>query len=90
MPVDGKLVEGGDFINLGEDPFDYLARLNPDGTLNTAFNPVLNSKVYTLAVQPDDKILVGGAFTVIDGQVRHSIVRLNVDGSLDMSFSVLP
>jgi hypothetical protein len=41
-------------------------------------------------VQPDNKILVGGAFTQIDGQVRHSIMRLNADGSLDLTFSLLP
>jgi uncharacterized delta-60 repeat protein len=38
-------------------------------------------------VQPDGKILVGGAFSSFNGQPRHSLVRLNPDGSLDNTFS---
>jgi uncharacterized delta-60 repeat protein len=84
------LVVGGDFIDLGDGAFDYLAQLDMNGALNPGFNPAPNAKVYALAVQPDNKILVGGAFTQIDGQVRHSIMRLNADGSLDLTFSLLP
>ena len=44
-----------------------------------------------LAVQPDGKILVGGAFTTLGGggtgtTARNRIGRLNADGSLDTSF----
>jgi uncharacterized delta-60 repeat protein len=90
IQTDGALVVGGDYINLGDDDFNYLARLNTDGTLNAAFNPGANAEIYALAVQTDNKILVGGTFTQMDGQVRHSITRLNSDGSLDLSFSLLP
>ncbi len=31
--------------------------------------------VYTLAVQPDGKLVVGGNFSTIDGQPRRSIAR---------------
>ena len=40
-----------------------IARLNPDGTLDTAFNPNANSAVHAIAVQADGKILAGGAFS---------------------------
>ncbi len=90
LQTDGALVVGGDFISLGDAPINYLAKLDANGTLNLAFNPGPNNKVYTQVVQADNKILVGGAFTQINGQVRHSIVRLNPDGSLDLSFSLLP
>lgn len=39
-----------------------------------------------MAVQPDGKILIGVAFTRINGTNRNRIVRLNADGSLDLSF----
>jgi uncharacterized delta-60 repeat protein len=43
--------------------------------------------VYSLAVQVDGKILVGGNFTTLGGQSRNYIGRLNADGTLDTSFN---
>jgi uncharacterized delta-60 repeat protein len=55
-----------------------------------AFNPGANSQVYTMALQPDGKILVGGQFTGLGGgtgtTTRHYIGRLNADGTVDLSF----
>jgi uncharacterized delta-60 repeat protein len=87
---DGALVGGGDFVELDDNPIQYLAQLDPTGTLNLAFNPAPNGEIYALAVQSDDKILVGGGFSTINGQVRTSITRLNPDGSLDETFVVGP
>jgi uncharacterized delta-60 repeat protein len=42
--------------------------------------------VYSLAVQADGKILVGGNFTTLAGQTRTNIARLNADGTLDSGF----
>jgi uncharacterized delta-60 repeat protein len=39
--------------------------------------------VYSLAVQADGKILVGGNFTRLGGQPRACLGRLNADGTLD-------
>src|SRR5207244_2226379 len=63
-----------------------IARLNPDGTLDTAFNPNANGGVYTIAVQADGKILAGGAFTSIGGQTRNRIARLDATTGLADSF----
>ena len=65
---DGKILLGGDFTTLspnGGAPVtrNHIARLNPDGTLDTAFNPNANNTVYSIAVQADGKILVGGDFS---------------------------
>src|SRR4051794_28923165 len=62
---DGKMVIGGNFTTLAPNggsvvQRNYIARLNPDGTLDTAFNPNANATVYSIALQPDGKILVGG------------------------------
>ena len=64
---DGKILLGGDFTTLSPNggaavTRNHIARLNPDGTLDTAFNPNANDAVYAIAVQADGKILVGGLF----------------------------
>jgi hypothetical protein len=64
---DGKILIGGDFTTLSPNggaavTRNRIARLNPDGTLDTAFNPNANSSVYSIAVQADGKILAGGAY----------------------------
>ena len=75
---DGKILIGGDFTTLSPNggvavTRNHIARLNPDGTLDTAFNPNATgySRVYSIAVQADGKILVGGSFTDIGGQPRN-------------------
>ena len=65
---DGKILIGGDFTTLSPNggatvTRNHIARLNPDGTLDTAFNPNANGDVLSIAVQADGKILVGGVFT---------------------------
>lgn len=45
-----------------------------------------NWDVYTAALQPDGKWLVGGGFRSIDGQNRLHIGRLLADGTLDPTF----
>ena len=41
---DGKIVVGGLFTLLGGQPRNYIGRLNPDGTLDTSFNPGVNNR----------------------------------------------
>ena len=39
VQADGKILVGGSFSTLGGQTRNYLGRLNPDGTLDTGFNP---------------------------------------------------
>jgi uncharacterized delta-60 repeat protein len=73
---DGKFLIGGHFSGVLGVPRNRLARLNTDGTLDTAFNPNANDEVYSTAVQTDGKVLVGGNFTIIGGQPRNRLARL--------------
>src|SRR5262245_26187927 len=52
-----------------------------------SFNPGANGSVWTMALQTDGKILVGGSFTTLGGQTRNRIGRLNADGTLDTDFN---
>ena len=56
------------------------------GDLESGFNPAPNTDVYSVAIQPDGKILLVGIFTRIGSVIRNNIARLNADGSLDTSF----
>ena len=64
----------------------YAARLNSDGTLDNSFSPVTDAPVFSLAPQPDGKVLIGGGFSTVNGTNRNGIARLNANGSLDSSF----
>src|SRR6266851_1591525 len=89
VQADGKILAGGSFTTLGGQSRNFIGRLNADGTLDTSFNPApgANSGVYSLAMQADGKILVGGYFTILGGHSRNYLGRLNADGTLDTSFN---
>jgi sugar lactone lactonase YvrE len=74
---DGKILIGGLFTTVLGVARNRIARLNPDGTLDSTFNPSANSTVFSLAVQADGKILAGGFFNSIGGQTRNFIARLD-------------
>ena len=92
---DGKILLGGDFTTLAPNggttvPRNHIARLNPDGSLDAAFNPNADFSVGAFAVQTDGKILVGGSFTSIGGQMRHKFARLDATTGLADSFNPNP
>ncbi len=87
VQADGKILVGGGFTTLAGQTRNYIGRLNPDGSLDSSFNPGADGLVQSLAVQADGKILVGGSFTTLGGQTRNCVGRLNADGSLDSSFN---
>lgn len=84
----GKILIGGDFTSYSGVNRGYIARLNADGTLDLAFDPGLGAdgSVRTIAIQVDEKIVIGGLFTSVSGVSRNRIARLNPDGSLDSEF----
>jgi len=54
--------------------------------VDPAFVVNLDGPVYAIAVQSDGKIVIGGAFTNVNGLSARHLARLNSDGSLDGSF----
>mgnify|MGYP001093034950 CR=1 FL=1 len=62
---DNKVLIGGGFTQVGTVSQGYLARLNADGSLDTSFNPAaaIDEDVYSLAGQPDGKVLAAGNTT---------------------------
>lgn len=92
LQTDGRILIGGHFNTVDGQSWGNLARLNPDGSLDVAFNPQVAgtypSAVDSLAIQPDGKILVGGSFSTLAGQPRTNIGRLenNVPATQSLSF----
>ncbi len=89
LQPDGKIIVGGGFTTYNGMARNYIARLNSDGSLDAAFTPGTgpNTSISTAALQPDGKIIIGGAFTTYNGTARNYIARINADGSLDGSFN---
>jgi uncharacterized delta-60 repeat protein len=87
---DGKLIVAGNFaVEWGTGPYNRIARLNDDGSLDTSFDPGSgsNAMIWKTLIQPDGKILIGGYYTsTYDGVSRNNIARINTNGSLDTSF----
>jgi len=93
VQADGKILVGGEFTTLGGQSRSGIGRLNADGTVDTTFNPGVDGdspSVYSLALQADGKILVGGGFTSLAGLTRNYIGRLNTNGTLDTAFNPNP
>ncbi len=97
---DGKIVIGGAFTGLSpagaleQTIRNRIARLNADGSIDTAYDPNANDNVLTSALQSDGKLLIGGAFTTLQPgsettfTLRKYAARLNVDGTVDASYNL--
>ncbi|HEU5064712.1 MAG TPA: PASTA domain-containing protein [Gaiellaceae bacterium] len=89
---DGKLVAGGSNLQ-GSQSVVALARFNTNGSLDSGFGT--GGKVATafggyawataLALQPDGKLVVGGAGST-GSQQGFALARYNQNGSLDTTF----
>ncbi len=75
---DGKIVIVGDFFAVNGVNRRNIARLNVDGSVDTAWNPVVaydilsDTHVYAVAVS-GNTVYVGGYFTNINGEPRNLI-----------------
>ncbi|MCE3278323.1 MAG: hypothetical protein K0S44_514 [Bacteroidetes bacterium] len=86
---DGKIIMGGDFVSYNGVARFKIARLNTDGTLDPTFTSGVgvNNIIYSISLQSDGKIIIGGDFTSYGGTPRNRIARLNSDGTLDNTFN---
>lgn len=88
---DDKIILGGSTMNSWTSYNFALLRYNNDGTMDNTFGtggkvitPIeTQSEGYSVAIQNDGKILLGGA-----DQWNINLVRYNNDGSLDTTFGI--
>jgi uncharacterized delta-60 repeat protein len=86
---DGKILACGYSSDTNTVPTSYITRLNPDGSPDSDFHFTgkADDAFWSMAVQPDGKIIVGG-YNEINKQIRPILARLNPDGSPDKSFQI--
>ncbi len=87
LQPDGKILICGPFTSFNGTDKAYVARLNPDGSVDSSFTAHADYWVRHMALQPDGKIVIGGFFKSVEGESRNLIARLNPDGSLDRTFN---
>ncbi|MEY3470703.1 MAG: hypothetical protein RLZZ223_53, partial [Candidatus Parcubacteria bacterium] len=78
LQSDGKILVGGWFSNYNGDTVNRIVRLNSNGSIDSSFNigTGFNGSVYSLALQSDGKILVGGYFTSYQDQPAGYLIRV--------------
>ncbi len=88
LQPDGRVVIGGNFTSYNDVPCGRIARIMPDGSLDPSFDPGegVDDIVHALALQPDGKVVLGGAFSTVDGVAHERLARLNADGVPDAAF----
>ena len=88
---DGKILVGGNFTQYNGTARNRIIRLNTDGSVDNTFaiGTGFNASVWSIVVQPDNKILVGGDFTSYSGSARAKVIRLTSTGSIDTTFANL-
>lgn len=67
-------------------PASSLYRLNADFTPDTTFNVMVINNVYDFDVQSNDKIIIVGNFSSVNGVSVNKIARLDSNGFFDSSF----
>lgn len=86
----GTIFLGGSFRSYHDVARAGLVRLNNNATPDVGFDPGTGindgSSLYTIAVQADGKLIVGGEFAFYNGQAKSGVARTNPDGSLDSVF----
>lgn len=85
---DGKLVVAGLYLRVNGQQRSFVARLLPDGSLDTSWNPAPNNAVTGLYVDALGRLYVGGSFSRIAGQARTRVARFAPDGTLDTAWTV--
>jgi uncharacterized delta-60 repeat protein len=88
LQQDGKVLIGGDFTTFDGVASSKLIRLHSNGTVDTSFSlgTGFTGAIYAMALQPDQKIVIGGSISKYNGQTIGKIIRLNSDGTKDTSF----
>lgn len=89
LQPDGKVLIGGNFDRYNGIERSRFARINPDGTLDTAFTPATTGlSLESLALQPDGKIVATGFLGELDPRSMFAVTRYNADGTPDSAFNI--
>lgn len=90
---DDKIICVGQFATYnGVAVSGFICRLNSNGTIDNTYNVAgagFNSiYAWSLALQSDGKLLVGGTFSSYNANAVGGIVRINTNGTYDNTFNL--
>ena len=88
LQPDGLILVGGNFTSFnpngaGSVGRNRVARLNPDGTVDTVFNRSVSSQVFSVALQGRREDIDRGQFITVGSSTRNRIARLLADSTVD-------
>ncbi len=86
--ADGRWLIAGEFTHYNDQPTHHVARLLPDGALDTTFlvGDGLDARVEFLALDSRQRVVLGGNFHRYDGEPVTGVIRLLPTGRLDPTF----
>jgi uncharacterized delta-60 repeat protein len=87
---DQKILVAGLFSSYNSAAALGIVRINANGTKDNTLNSSTgtNAEVWTMALQSNGKIILGGAFTKYKSISRNYLVRINSDGTIDNTFAM--
>ncbi|MBO9703287.1 MAG: T9SS type A sorting domain-containing protein [Sporocytophaga sp.] len=87
---DQKILASGLFSTYNGAAAQGVVRINVDGSKDNSLNSSTgaSSEVWTMALQSDGKIILGGSFTKYKGITKNYLVRINSDGAIDNTFAM--
>lgn len=90
LQADGKVLVGGRFTEFAGVASPGIARLNPDGSVDTSFSAgaAPDGSVTAIKVQPDGRVLVAGEVFNYVPTSHRALVRLLPNGQADEGFHV--
>ncbi len=85
----GNIILGGSFQQVDGSNLVYVARLLTNGSVDPTFNPEIgpDDVVNSVAVEPNNEILIGGAFQNYNLYPRGGIALLQQSGAVDQNFT---
>ncbi|MBN9688782.1 MAG: hypothetical protein J0M24_00970 [Verrucomicrobia bacterium] len=85
--ADDRILVAGFFDTIGTRNSPRIARLRPDGSVDTTFqSPSPDAEIREAHPLPDGRILIAGRFTKLGTFNRRFVALLNANGSVDPTF----
>ena len=78
----GKILLGGTFNTVNGQSKSNFARVNADGTLDTAFNSSANRGVDKITLRANGNIIIAGIFSAVNGIATNNPAELTSSGEL--------
>lgn len=77
----GKVIVAGSFTTMTGVPRSHIARLLPNGSLDTNFGAGTDNTILAAALQTDGKVVIGGQFVSVNAASNVRLARLLLNDS---------